>query len=90
MSTRQCPHCSATGRCQCEECMIAARGMNYARQHRMNRRSLELFVTGVEMKEPSLLALLFMPRALAAASQADESYSCVVCRGLGHNYVGPG
>lgn len=86
MSACRCPHCSATGRCQCNECMLAARGESYVRQSRTNKGHLLAFAVSAQLKDP--LALLFLPLALVARAQMQETYPCSVCKGRGYNHIG--
>lgn len=90
MSACRCPHCSATGRCNCLTCMEAEHGTHYVNQYRMNLAVAKGIKMGMDANggQFPLIGLFFLPRLLAAAKQEEETYRCATCNGKGFNYIG--
>lgn len=88
MNDAKCAHCDATGRCRCYDCVKAARGETYAEKFRGNEFFTNVLMPAAKAAENPLLVLLFLPRALAGAAQANEKFTCTACRGSGVNRFG--
>jgi hypothetical protein len=63
----------------------AVRGETYADKFQGNVLVANVLMPAAKAAENPLLVLLLLPRALAGAAQANETFNCNVCKGRGYN-----
>lgn len=89
MSSRPCPHCNATGRCQCVDCSTPTLGHERARELDNARNLLAHLDDAPHLRDNPLVRLLAIwPARATVAQHQHQTFTCCVCNGLGFNYIG--
>lgn len=89
MSSRPCPHCNTTGRCQCADCGTPTLGHERAHAVDAARNVLtQLHEVPHLWKNPLVRLVVIGPAALTVAPHLHETFTCRICKGRGFNYIG--